>query len=133
MRSRRGVGEVVGSVSMLAITVALLGGASVVAVLSIRQASALVQGSSQSEKKAAGTLVELMASQSNSSGTYLWLFDYGWSSAPISGVYVNGRGVSWTSSCPDEWSGSLCLVTLSPSLRGNVTVLVGGTSIAASV
>ena len=55
LTSRRGIGEVIGSVSMLAVTIALLAGASAVAVLSITDASRLVQSSSQAEQRDAAS------------------------------------------------------------------------------
>ena len=110
MASKRGIGEVIGSVSMLAVTIALLAGASVVGVLSIQNASALIQSSSQAEQRDAGVLVSVLMTQSNASGTFVWLYDYGWASAPVKAVYIQGQSVGWSSSCPGDWSGSLCLV-----------------------
>ncbi len=132
MHSRPGIGEVVGSVTMLAITISLLAGASVIAVLSIRAASALAQDSSQAEQRDAGLLVSVVMTQTNGSGTFVWLFDYGWTSAGVKSVYVDGRGVAWSSTCNGDWSGSACLVTLPPS-SGELTILIGGLSIATSV
>jgi hypothetical protein len=118
---------------MLAVTVALLAGASTIAVLSIRSASSLVQGSSQEAQRNAGMLVSVLATQTNSSGTFVWLYDYGWTSAPVKGVYVNGQAASFSSSCGADWSGRVCVLSISPPSRGDLTVVVGGISIAATV
>jgi hypothetical protein len=133
MASRRGIGEVVGSVSMLAVTIALLAGASVVGVLSVRKASALIQSSSEAEQRDAGVLVSVLMTRANSSGTFIWLYDYGWTSEPVKAVYVQGQSVDWSSSCPGDWSGSLCLVSIASQEKGELTIVIGGFSIAASV
>jgi len=133
LTSRRAIGEVIGSVSMLAVTIALLAGASAVAVMSIRDASNLVQGSSQEQQREAGILVSLVTAQSNSSGTYLWLYDYGWVSQPVKDVYVQGESVGWTSTCGSDWAGRICTISIVPPEKGTVTVIISGISIAATV
>jgi len=120
-------------VSMLAVTIALLAGASAVAVLSITDASRLVQSSSQAEQRDAGVLVTIVASQANQSGTYVWLYDYGWTSGPVGAVYVEGQPVHWSSTCGDDWTGDVCYISIVPPASGVLTVLVGGVSIAATV
>lgn len=122
-----------GSISMLAITMALLGGASAIALLSVHSASLLLSKNSEEEQRSAGVLVAVVGSQSNSTGAYVWLFDYGWVSAPIEAVYLDGGTVQWTTTCRGDWTGSLCVVTLPPTARGQVTVLTGGVSTVASV
>jgi hypothetical protein len=132
MRSRRGIGEVVGSVAMLAVTIALLAGASAVAVLSIQAASELADKSAQDQRENAGLLVSVVTTQTNSSGTFVWLFDYGWTSAGVKSVYDDGQQVGWSSTCNGDWTESVCVVTL-PPVRGDLTILIGGVSIAATV
>lgn len=127
------MGEVAGSLSMLAITIALLSGASFIAVASIRAASSLAEGTSQQEQRQVGVMISVLGEQSNSSGTFVWLYDYGWESAPVSAVYANGGLVTWESTCPGDWAGSLCLVSISAPEHGELTVVIGGESIAASV
>lgn len=133
MRSRRGLGEVAGSLSMLAITIALLSGASFLAVGSIKGAETLMQGSSQEQQRQAGVMISVLGVQSNSSGTFVWLYDYGWESAPVQAVYANGRPVQFSSTCPGDWAGSLCTVSLATAESGELTIIIGGESIAASV
>jgi len=133
LTSRRAIGEVVGSVSMLAVTIALLAGASVVAVLSIGDASNLVRGASQAEQRNAGVLVSLVTSQTNATGTYVWLYDYGWTSEPVKAVYVQGEAVHWSSTCGGDWTDGLCAITIVPPQRGGLTVVVGEVSIEATV
>jgi hypothetical protein len=127
------VGEVIGSVSMLAVTIGLLAGASAIAVLSIHDASSLVQNANQSAQRDAGVLISVLTTQSNSSGTFVWLYDYGWASEPVKMVYVAGQPVAWTSNCGNSWSRSMCVVTIPAHVKGEVTVMVGGISIAATI
>lgn len=117
---------------MLAVTIALLAGASAVAVFSIRDASSLIQDSNRAAQRDVGVLVSVLAVQRNGTGTFMWLYDYGWASEPIKAVYVAGQAVPWTSSCGGSWSGSLCLVFTPSTQRGELTVVIGGFSIAAS-
>jgi len=132
LTSRRGIGEVIGSVSMLAVTIALLTGASAVAVFSIRDASSLIQDSNRAAQRDVGVLVSVLGVQRNGTGTFVWLYDYGWASEPVKAVYVSGDTVAWTSSCGSSWSGSMCLVFTPSTRSGVVTVVIGGFSIAAS-
>lgn len=133
MASRTGIGEVVGSVSMLVITMALLGSASYLALASINGAATIVDGTARQQSTEAGVLLDTVGSQSNTSGTYVWLFDYGWESAPVGAVFLNAQGVGWSSNCPGNWSESICVVTLPPGARGLVTIVVGGKSVEVSV
>jgi len=128
-----GIGEVVGSVSMLVITMALLGSASYLALASINGAAAMVDGSAARQSRDIGVLLVTIGSQSNASGTYVWLLDYGWQSAPVGSVFLNAESVSWSSNCPANWSGSICAVTLPSGARGQVTIVVGGKSVEVSV
>ena len=133
MASRRAVGEVVGSVSMLAITIALLGGASYLAFASINGAAAMLGGSAQQEAREAGLLLAVVGSQSNVTGTYVWLVDYGWESSPVGSVFVDAQSVPWTTTCSGEWSGALCVVKLPPGAAGLTTIVLGGESLEVSV
>jgi len=118
---------------MLAITMALLGGASAVALLSIHSAASLLAKSGDEEQRLAGVQVAVVGTQSNSTGAYVWLYDYGWSSAAIQAAYLNGGSAQWATSCNGDWTHSLCVVTLPPLAKGEVTIMVGGDSIVASV
>ena len=132
MTSRRGIGEVIGSVSMLAVTIALLAGASTVAVFSIKDASSLIQDSNRAAQRDVGVLVSVLGVQRNGTGTFVWLYDYGWASEPVKAVYIAGETIPWTSSCGSSWSGSLCLVSTPSTQGGELTLVIGGFSIAAS-
>ena len=133
MTSRPAVGEVVGSVSMLAITIALLGSISYLAFSSINGAAAMVGGSAQQEARDAGLLVSVVGSQSNSTGTYIWLLDYGWESAPVASVFLDAGPVAWSTNCATDWSGSLCVVVLPPGSAGPATLVLGGKSLEISL
>lgn len=133
MHSRPGIGEVVGSVSMLAITMALLAGTSAIALLSIHNAASLVSEGGQQQQREVGLLVTMVGTQENSSGTYLWLYDFGWLSAPIQAVLVGAKQTHWSTTCEGDWTGSLCAVILPEATSGQVTVVIGGVSIEASV
>ena len=115
--------------SMLAITIALLGGASFLAFSSIDGAAAMVRGSAQEEARQTGLLLTVVGSQSNGTGTYLWLLDYGWESSPIGSVLVDTQPVPWSASCAGDWSGSLCVLTLPPGESGPATIEIGGKSL----
>ena len=115
--------------SMLAITIALLGGASYLALSSIDGAVTMVGGSAQQEAKDAGLLVAVVGSQANATGTFVWLLDYGWESTSVGSVLVDARPVAWSSSCGSDWAGELCVVTLPPDATGPATVVIGGKSL----
>lgn len=117
---------------MLAITMALLGGASAVALTSVHDAASLLAHTGEQESREAGILVAVVSSQTNSSGTYIWLYDYGWVSADVQGASLNGASSSWSSSCQGQWAHSICVVTLPPS-TGQATIFVGGVTVVASV
>jgi hypothetical protein len=118
---------------MLVITMTLLGGASYLALASIDRASALVDGSAARQGRDIGTLLLTVGLQSNASGSYIWVLDYGWQSSPIRSVFLNAGSVAWSSDCPADWSGSICRVILPQGARGLVTIVVGGKSLEVSV
>lgn len=133
MGSRRAVSEVIGSVSMLAVTIALLAGASVIAMASVRSATSLVTNSAEKEARQAGILISVVTSQANATGSFIWLYNYGWQPAPIQGVYSDGVGLDWRSPCSSVDPGQLCTLSLPPGPPGAVTILLGGVSVEASV
>jgi hypothetical protein len=118
---------------MLAITMALLGGASAIALLSVHGAASLLAKNGEAQGQQAGVLVAVVGSQSNSTGAYVWLYDYGWVSAAVQSAFLDGETTTWSTSCNDQWAHSLCVVSLPPASRGQVTIVVGGVSIVASV
>lgn len=133
MDSKPGIGEVIGSVSMLAITMALLAGTSAIALLSIHNAASLVSGAGQQQQREVGLLVSVVGTQSNSSGTYLWIYDYGWVSAPVQTVLVGAKQTRWSTTCEGDWTRSLCEVILPEATDGQVTLVIGGVSVEAYV
>jgi len=133
LASRPAIGEVVGAVSMLAVTIALLGGATYLALTSISGAANMVGGSAQQEARDAGSLVNVIGSQSNGTGTFVWLMDYGWTSSPVSSVLVDTQPVAWSSTCLGDWSGAMCAVKLPSGTSGIVTIVMGGRSLEVTV
>ena len=70
--------EVVSSLAVLMITIALLGAVGAVALGSVRSSGSLLSSSSQAAAREDGLLLALVSVQSNSSGSYAWVYDYGW-------------------------------------------------------
>lgn len=133
MTSRPAIGEVIGSLSTLAITMALLGGVSTIALLSVHNSATLVESSARQQQAEIGILVEVVGTQTNSSGTYVWIYDYGWASAPVQSVMFGTRALGWSSTCVGDWSGSMCVVAVPPVSNGLLTLVIGGRSVEASV
>ncbi len=117
---------------MLLVTMALLAGASVISVLSVRSAATLESDSAKNEARSIGELVEVVSTQVNSSGSYIWLYNYGWVDALVTSVYVQGARVAWAS-CGTIMHGSSCVVVLPPGTRGLVTAVLGEKSIAVAL
>src|SRR5271154_2159950 len=100
LHKSRGVSEVVSSVSMLAITIAVLGGVGLISLGSLRSANGVLLAGSENAASEAGGLLTVVATQSNSSGTFVWLFNYGWNPAQLTSVYVgSGLVQNWSSDC----------------------------------
>lgn len=118
---------------MLAVTIALLGGLSAVALSSVRGAGDLLSSDSQSAARGYGFLLALVSVQSNSTGSYAWVFDYGWEQASVTGVYLNGGTTQWTSTCAPLKPGSICTIVLSPGSHGQVTAVFGAKSLGFTV
>jgi len=122
----RGVSEVVSSVSMLAITIAVLGAVGVISLGSLRSANGVLLAGSQNAASADGVLLTVVSTQDNSSGTYVWLFNYGWTPAHLSAVYLDGGlSVGWTSSCSTLQPKGICDLALQPRTQGSVTIAFG--------
>ncbi len=128
---RSGVGEVVSSLSMLAVTMALLGSFSYLSLQSIRSAVQSIATSSAQAVAEAGVLLRVVATQENTTGSFVWVFNYGWESTKITSVYVGGALVQgWSSSCVPVHEKEMCVVRLPPSVQGDVTLVFGGKRIA---
>jgi len=125
--SRRGIGEIAGSLSMLVVTMALLTTASFLSFVSVKAGASMLTAGAEGEARAAGELVGVVATQSNTTGSYVWLFNYGWEDAAISRSY--GQSAAPLSSCGLVSQSSLCALSFPPGTRGEVTLLVGGNSI----
>ena len=124
---RRGIGEVAGSLSMLVVTMALLTSASFLSFVSVKAGASMLTAGAEGEAVAAGQLVGVVATQSNVTGSYLWLFNYGWEEAAITRSY--GRTAYPFSSCGLISQRSMCVLSFPPGTRGEVTLLVGANSI----
>jgi hypothetical protein len=118
---------------MLMVTMSILGGLSLVSMQSIRSASNMLAQGSQAQAQDAGLLFTVLSVQSNTSGAYVWLYNYGWSSGRVTEVFLDGGIVSgWSSSCPTIKPGSLCVVHLPQRTGGSVTIQFGSKNIVVS-
>lgn len=134
MPRRRGVSEVVSSVSMLAITIAILGGVGLISMGSLRAANGVLLSGSQDASSAAGVLITVVATQDNSSGTFVWLYNYGWSQARLTSVYIDsGLLVGWTSTCSDLAPQKMCTLVLPEGSHGTVSIDFGTRTISLAV
>ena len=89
---------------------------------------------SQNAANSAGVLITVAGTQSNSSGTYVWLYNYGWVEGRLTSVYINGGLASgWTSTCSALQPGQLCDIDLGPGTHGAVTVDFGTRTVGLSV
>jgi hypothetical protein len=128
------VSEIVSSVAVLMITVALLGAIGAVALGSVRSSGSLLSSSSQGAAREDGLLLALVSVQSNSSGSYAWVYDYGWVQGSLSAAYLDGGLVKWSSSCAAVLQpGSMCAVSFPPSVHGEVSIVFGAKSLDFSV
>jgi hypothetical protein len=128
------VSEIVSSLAVLMVTITLLGAIGVVALGSVRSSGSLLSSSSQGAAKEYGLLLALVAVQSNSSGSYAWVYDYGWVQGTLSAAYLNGGLVKWSSSCggvlqPEE----VCAISVPAGEHGEVSVVFGTKSLDFSV
>lgn len=127
---RTAVSEVVSSLAVLSITIALLGGIGVVALGSIRSSGNLLSLNSRAAATQSGLLLEVISVQSNSSGTYAWVYDYGWEQGALSSAYFNGGLVQWSSNCGGVVRpGALCAVSIPAGYHGQVSMVFGTKSL----
>lgn len=127
---RWGVSEVVSSLVVLGITIAVLGAVGVAAVGSVRTSGQSLSRSSDAQAEAAGLLLSLVSVQSNSTGSYAWVYNYGWVRGSLSGASLDGAQVAWSSSCgggiPPH---GYCEVSTPPGKHGEVTLTFGPKSL----
>lgn len=122
--------EVVSSLAVLMVTVALLGVVGAVAFGSIRSSGSLLSSSSQGAAREDGLLLSLVSVQSNSTGSYAWVYDYGWVQGALSAAYLNGGLVKWSSSCGGVLQpGKLCAISVPPGVHGEVNIVFGAKSL----
>jgi hypothetical protein len=134
LRRSRGVSEVVSSVSMLAVTIAVLGAVGAVSIGSLRSANGILLSGSQNAASAEGVLMTVVSTQDNSSGSYVWLFNYGWTPAELSAVYLDGARVAgWSSTCSPLDPHSMCDLRLASGTHGQVTIEFGTRSVSLSL
>jgi hypothetical protein len=128
------VSEVVSSLAVLMITVALLGAVGAVALGSVRSSGSLLSSSSQGAAREDGLLLALVSVQSNSTGSYAWVYDYGWVQGSLSAAYLNGGVVRWSSSCTGMLQpGKVCAISVPPGMHGEVSIVFGTKSLDFSV
>ena len=121
--SRRGIGEIAGSLSMLVVTMALLTTASFLSLVSIKAGASMLTAGAEGEAVAAGQLVRVVATQSNLTGSYVWLFNFGWEDAAISRTY--GQTATPTSTCGVIRQDSMCVLSFPANTGGGVTIVIG--------
>jgi hypothetical protein len=116
------------------ITIALLGAVGAVALGSVRSSGSLLSSSSQGAARGDGLLLALVSVQSNSSGSFAWVYDYGWAQGTLSAAYLDGGLVKWSSSCSGVLQpGKVCAISIPPGVHGEVSVLFGTKSLDYSV
>ncbi|MBI3116061.1 MAG: hypothetical protein HYZ12_01855 [Thaumarchaeota archaeon] len=131
---RSGLGEVVSSLSMLAVTMALLGSFSFLSLQSIKSAVESIATNAGEAATEAGVLLRVVATQQNTTGSFVWVFNYGWESTKITSVYVDGDILQgWSSSCVPVHEKEMCVVRLPSSVQGDVTLVFGGKRIAVPI
>ena len=112
---------------MLVVTMALLTTASFLSFVSVKAGASMLTAGAEGEAIATGQLVGVVAIQTNITGSYIWLFNYGWEDAAIIRTY--GHATAPLSSCGLVRQGSMCVVSFSPGTKGTVTLLVGANSL----
>jgi hypothetical protein len=111
---------------------ALLAGASSISVLSVRSAATLESSSAQEAARNVGMLVKVVSTQTNGTGSFIWLFNYGWVDTGVTSMYANGARETGAS-CRTIQRGSLCVLTLPAGSGGTVTIVLGDKSIAVAL
>ena len=119
----------ISSLAVLMITIALLGGIGIVALGSVRSSGSFLSLSSQDQAREYGLLVALVSVQSNSSGSYAWLYNYGWVQGRLTATWLNGGLVQASSSCAGVLRpGDYCMVSIPSGIHGEVSLVFGSKS-----
>lgn len=125
--------EIVSSLAVLMVTIALLGAIAAVALGSVRGSGLLLSSSSQGAAREYGVILALVSVQSNSTGSYAWVYNYGWAPGALSGTYLNGGTVEWSSSCGGVLEPeAVCAIAIPPG-HGEVSLVFGDKSLDYSV
>lgn len=126
--------EVVSSLAILTVTMALLGGIGAMSLGSVRNSGSLLSLTSQAAARDYGVLIALVSVQSNSTGSYAWVYNYGWQPGALSAAYLNGGLVEWSSSCAGLLQpGELCAISIPTGVHGEVSIVFGTKSLGFSV
>lgn len=129
-KSRAAISEVVASVAMLVITIGVLGGLSALSLGSLRSADSLLVSGSENAANGAGVLLTVVSTQANLTGSYVWVFDYGWNPTRLDGVYLNGGALTtWSSTCSPLLAKQMCWLVLAPDTHGSVSLLFGSNTV----
>jgi len=119
---------------VLGVTVALLGAVGYLALGSVRTSGSLLSSGAAGDAKESGLLLALVAVQSNSTGSYAWVYDYGWVGGTASAAYLNGGLVKLSSTCGGVLSpGRMCAFSTPPGEQGEVSLVFGAKSLDYSV
>jgi hypothetical protein len=134
LHKSRGVSEVISSVSMLAITIAVLGGVGLISLGSLRSANGVLLTGSQNAVSEEGVLLTVVSTQSNSSGSFVWLFNYGWTEAKLTSVYLDGGLLQgWTSTCSALQPKDMCVIQMPARTHGAVSIEFGARTVSLSI
>jgi hypothetical protein len=131
---RRGLSEIVSSLAVLGVTVALLGVVGYLALGSVRTSGSLLSSGAQGDAKESGLLLALVSVQTNSTGDYAWVFNYGWVPGTASAAYLNGGLVNLSSTCGGLLEpGGMCAFSTPAGEHGEVSLVFGAKSLDYSV
>ncbi len=101
---------------------------------SVRSSGSLLSLNSQAAARDYGVLLALVSVQSNSTGSYAWVYNYGWQPGVLSAAYLNGGLVKWSSSCAGLLQpGKLCAISIPTGVHGEVSIVFGTKSLGFSV
>ena len=112
------------------VTIALLGAVGGVAMNSVRSSGSLLSSSSQGAAREYGLLLALVSVQTNSSGSFAWIYNYGWVQGTLSATYLNGGLVNSSSSCGGVLKpGTICAISVPSGKHGEVSMIFGAKSL----
>ena len=122
--------EVVSSLAVLAVTIALLGAIGATTMGSVSSSGGLLSSSSDAAARSDGLLLALVSVQSNSTGSFAWVYNYGWEEGSLTAAYLDGGLVKWSSGCAAAIvPGALCAISLPAGEHGQVSMVFGTKSL----